>query len=108
MAKIKWNLPMALPGGELLPHMSAKMRTQTVDAVFEGLGGHERLAAWAGKNDANYEAFVTKLWGKGQAKSSQVELGASEGVEAMLKRLDERERRKELQIIDTTAEVVDG
>jgi hypothetical protein len=105
--KIKWNLPMALPGGELLPHMSARRRTEIVDTVFEGIGGVERLAAYASRNDENYGNFI-KIWAKGQAKASSVEVHGSEGVENMLKRLDERDRRRQLEIVDTTCEEVTG
>ena len=102
----KWNLPTALDGGELLPHVSARMRTQTIDAIYEGLGGPEAHLAHAQKNDENKTEFY-KLWGKGAARSGSVEVHASQGVESMLKKLDERDRQRELDIIDVTATAVE-
>lgn len=93
MPKVNWNhLPVSLPEGGLLPHVSARLRRQTIDAVFEMTGGTERLAAWAEKSDDNYKVFVTQVWAPGQAKSANVELGVSDGLEAMLDKLDRAER----------------
>lgn len=106
MSDDKWShLPTSLPGGSLLPHMSARLRTETIDALFVGLGGYEKAKAFFQKNDDNYLEFV-KIWAKGAARSSNVEVTASEGIESMLKRLDERDRARELTIIDSTAETV--
>jgi hypothetical protein len=87
----KWNLPTTLPGGSMLPHMSARMRTETIDALFEASGGFERAQAWIEKNDDNYSEFF-KIWAKGAVRSSNVEVGVSEGVEALLDKLDKQER----------------
>lgn len=84
------KLPTSAPGGDLLPHMSARMRTSVVDSLFEGLGGYDRMKAFFAKNDENYLEFV-KLWGKGVAKSTNVEVTASEGIENLLDRLERAE-----------------
>lgn len=94
MGKITWdNLPVALPNGSMLPHLSARMRTATVDTVFQMVGGTERLADWAGKPE-NYGDFVTKVWAKGMAKPVSVELQDSESLEGLLAQLDAGEHAK--------------
>jgi hypothetical protein len=35
---------------------------EALATCFESIGGVEGLVAWAAKNDANREAFYTKLW----------------------------------------------
>ncbi len=97
-----------MPGGELLPHMSARRRTEIIDAVFEDAGGAERLSAWVRKNDENYADFVLKIWGKGAARVTNMEVTASDGIESLLKKLDERERQRESNIIDSTCTLVDS
>lgn len=95
MAKVP-ALPTSLPGGELMPHMSAKLRTSVVDAVFEATGGFERMADWANKPD-NYGEFITKVWAKGVAKPVSHELTMSDGVESLLDKLDQEERAKTIE-----------
>jgi hypothetical protein len=91
---VKWNnLPVALPGGSLLPHMSARLRTETIDALFVGAGGFEKALAWIEANDDNYAEFF-KIWAKGAARSTNVEVGISDGVESLLEKLDAAERAK--------------
>lgn len=85
-------LPIGLPGGELMPHMSARARTRTIDALFEAAGGFERALAWIDRGDENFGEFFTKVWAKGAAKPVSVEHSASEGVEALLEKLDAAER----------------
>lgn len=102
---VKWShLPASLPDGSLLPHMSAKLRTQTIDAVFEGVGGAERLRAWVEASDDNFAKFF-EVWARGAVRSSNVEVGVSEGVEALLDKLDRADNAK---MIDGTAQVLDG
>jgi hypothetical protein len=103
---VKWNLPLAMPGGELLPHMSARRRTEIIDAVFEDAGGPEKLSAWVRKSDENYGDFILKLWGKGAARVTNMEVTASDGIESLLKKLDQREREREANVIDSTAVLV--
>lgn len=93
--KVSWNhLPVALPGGAMLPHLSARQRTATVDAVFLMVGGAERLADWANKPE-NYGEFVTKVWAKGMAKSVSAELTAdAQSLEGLLAQLDAGEHAK--------------
>ena len=74
--------------------MSARLRTELIDATFDRIGGAERLADWAGKNEANFETFVTKIWAKGAARPQQVEHTADSSIEEILKRLDAGEHAK--------------
>ena len=90
-------LPTSLPGGELMPHMSARLRTATIDALFEATGGFERAKAWIEKSDENYGEFFTKIWAKGAAKAVSHELGMSEGVESLLDKLDAAERAQTIE-----------
>jgi hypothetical protein len=88
------SLPTSLPGGELMPHLSARMRTNIVDAVYEGIGGFERFSDWADKNP---DEFYTKIWAKGVAKAVSHEVGLGDGVEALLDKLDQEERMKTIE-----------
>lgn len=85
------QLPTSLPGGLMLPHLSARMRTQIIDTVFEMNGGVERFHAWTEKSDENYGEFL-KMWAKGASKAVSTEHSVSDGVEALLEKLDEQER----------------
>lgn len=86
---ITWGkLPLAMPGGEMVPHMSARARTQMVDALFEASGGFQKALDWIEKSDENYGEFLTKIWAKGVAKATVVEHGLGDGVEALLAQLD--------------------
>lgn len=82
--------------------MSARLRTEIIDAVFEGVGGAERLRSWVEASDANYAEFV-KMWARGAVRSTNVELTASEGVENLLEKLDRAENAK---LIDGQATLV--
>lgn len=82
-----------MPGGSLLPHMSARMRTETIDAVFHNVGGAERLTAWVEQSDDHYGKFL-EIWARGAVRSSNVEVSASEGVEALLDKLDRADNAK--------------
>ena len=99
----KWNhLPIAVPGCGLLPHISARLRTEIIDAVFVETGGPERLAGWANKSDENYGEFI-KIWARGAARHSNVEVNAGEGIEKLLERLDERDRQEGAKVINAEA-----
>lgn len=90
--EVEWkHLPVALPGGGMLPHLSGRMRTATVDAVFVMTGGVERMADWANKN---YGEFITKVWAKGMSKPISVELAESGSLEELLAKLDQGEHAK--------------
>lgn len=89
---VEWkHLPVALPGGGMLPHISGRMRTATVDAVFVMIGGTERLADWAAKNPGE---FYTKIWGKGMSKPVTVEVQDTDSLESLLAALDNGEHAK--------------
>lgn len=96
----KWsNLPVQMPGGTLMPHMSARLRTEMIDALFVGAGGYEKALAWVEKSDDNYGEFL-KIWAKGAVRSSNVEVGVSEGVEALLDKLDQAARAENAKVIN--------
>lgn len=90
MSKVdKWTgLPSELPDGQIMVHMSARMRRTYADIAFQELGGVERLVAWADKNDDNYGTFITRVWAPGQAKHTSAEVNLGENVEDLLRRLD--------------------
>ena len=93
-APINWShLPISSPDGTLIPHLSARYRTQMMDAVFVGSGGFDRMLAWVNKSDDNYGDFL-KMWARGQAKATSVEVGLGEGVESMLAHLDAGENAR--------------
>lgn len=105
MSGAKWShLPTAMAGGSLLPHMSAKLRTEMIDAVFHGVGGADKLRAWVEASDENYKTFF-EVWARGAVRSTNVELGVTEGVEALLEKLDRAENAK---LIDGTAVEVEA
>lgn len=82
-----------MPGGPLAPHMSARLRTEIVDALFVGAGGFERALDWINKSEDNYGEFF-KIWARGAVRSTNVELTADDSVEALLARLDAGEHAK--------------
>lgn len=87
------KFPISLPGGDMIPYLSARHRTEVVDTVFEMNGGTEKLYDWTRKSDANYETFIVKLWGKGMAKAvSHAHTLSDDSLEARLKKLDAAER----------------
>lgn len=95
-----------MPGGPLLPHMSARLRTETIDALFIGAGGFDRALAWINKSDENYGDFF-KLWARGAVRSTNVELTADDSIETLLARLDAGEHA-EVVSPDARPKVVEG
>ena len=85
------NLPTIMPGGDLMPHMSARLRTQVIDALFIGVGGYERAKSWIETSDDNYREFF-RIYAKGAARPVNIELQAADSVEALLLKLDEAEK----------------
>ncbi len=81
------SLPEVMPTGDLLPHMSARARRATIDAVMYNLGGEERITEWARSNDSNFEVFF-KTWAKGEAKPETRGNVPQDGIETILARLD--------------------
>lgn len=73
--------------GAVIAHAGRYAR-ECVLLAFEMIGGVERMADWADKNPGE---FFTKLYPKVITK--EVEVHASEGIEDLLARLDEAERR---------------
>jgi hypothetical protein len=82
-----------MPGGDLAPYMSGRLRTRMIDALFEATGGFERAKAWIEANDENYKEFF-KLYAKGAIRPTVIEATATEGLEDMLARLDAGEHAK--------------
>lgn len=90
-----WSLPMSLPGGDLMPYMSARRRQEIADIVFEQVGGVPRMVAWVEKSDDNYGMFLTKIWAKGMLRPVNDErAGGPSDVESLLARLDAGEHAK--------------
>lgn len=84
--------PLALPGGALMPHLSARRRHEICDTVFEMLGGVERLHHEANRDRESYWEFM-KMWQKGLPRAVATEHSANtDSMEKLLDRLDERER----------------
>lgn len=88
-----WRLPTSLPGGDMLPYMSARHRTATIDALYEASGGFSRALAWIEESSDNYGEFF-KIYAKGQARPTMIEHTASDGLEDILARLDAGEHAK--------------
>lgn len=90
--RVDWkHLPVALPAGGMLPHISGRMRAATVDAVFQMMGGVERLADWAQKNPGE---FYTKVWAKGMSKPISIEATIDGSLEDLLTQLDAGEHAR--------------
>jgi hypothetical protein len=96
------KLPIALPGGQLMPHMSARRRHEIIDTVFEMVGGVERLAHQVEKNDESYWEFM-KLWGKGLPRAVATEHSATASVEGLLDKLDALDRSDKATVINGEA-----
>lgn len=97
------KLPMGLPGGQLMPHLSARRRHEVLDTVFEMLGGPERLHHEANRDRDAYWEFM-KLWGKGLPRAVATEHSVNnESVDELVKKLEARERG----IIDVTSTPVE-
>lgn len=77
----------------MMPFMSARLRTQVIDALFEASGGFERALAWIDKDDANYGEFF-KIYAKGAIRPTQIEHTASESLEDALAKLDAGEHAR--------------
>lgn len=82
------------PDGALLANVGRYHR-DAISTAFEMIGGIQRLADWADKNETE---FFTKLYPKLVPK--EVEVGTSEGVEDLLRKLD-------TELIDVTPRQVD-
>lgn len=91
MARVNWShLPISMPNGNLLPHLSARMRTETIDAVFHDIGGAQAMSDWARDNKTEFY----QMWGRGAVRSTNVELSSDGSLESLLDRLDAGENAK--------------
>lgn len=103
----KWEqFPMTVPGGALMNHVSARLRQETVDAVFQASGGFDRLLAFTERNEDNYKFFLQHMWAKGLPRVSNAEVSVDAGgVEELLSRLDAGESAK---VVSPDGYAVDG
>lgn len=99
--------PSVMPGGELVPHLSARYRRQQMDALYEATGGFDRALAHIEKNDENYARFL-ELYFKGQAKAVSVEHSADGDLADVIKKLDEEDRFKNAKVIEGTVTDVES
>lgn len=94
--------PAVAPGGELIPHLSARYRRQQMDMLYEAMGGFDKALAYYQKNDENYGRFMDQYW-KGQAKAVTTEVTAGDDLSGLIKKLDQEDRMKNATVIDATA-----
>jgi hypothetical protein len=87
------KLPIVLPGGTIMPHLSARRRHEILDTAFEMMGGVERLVHEAERTPDSYWELM-KLWGKGLPRAVATEHSASANVEDLLDRLDKADSAK--------------
>lgn len=89
--RVNWtHLPVSMPNGNLLPHMSARARTEVIDIVFQDIGGPAAMSDWARQNQTEFY----QMWGRGAVRSTNVELSADSSMESLLDRLDAGEHAK--------------
>lgn len=90
------SFPLTLPGGQLMPHMSARRRHEICDTVFEMLGGVERLHHEANRDTESYWRFMG-LWQRGLPKAATTEHNLNpDSVEKLLEKLDRAENAKDI------------
>ena len=101
-------LPVAMPGGDLLPHMSARRRRQAIDNIYAMVGGEERTVHEIDrdKTGAAYWRFFD-AWARGAGRPLSVEHTMNtDSVEALWEKIDAREQDKAGQVIEFTAREV--
>lgn len=83
------KFPVSMPGGDIMPYMSAKRRMAIMDAVFENTGGQTRMEEWVEASDENRKIFYG-WWVKGAARPVDAAEGADRAarIEELLARLD--------------------
>lgn len=86
-----------MPNGQMIPFMSARRRTETIDALFEASGGFSRALAWIEKSDDNFGEFFKGMWAKGAARAVSVEHNPGGGLEEMLEKLDKAANAKTIE-----------
>lgn len=97
MAEKTFLAPTVLPTGDLMPHMSARMRHQVCDTVFEMLGGAHRLFDEANRDRDSYWEFM-KLWSKGLPRIGGQENVSRDSVESILEELNAERDAKTIDI----------
>lgn len=85
VAEVRKNVDQ-LPaiGGDVYQHVG-RYAGAVVMAVFEQLGGVNRMAAWA---DSNYTDFATKLFPKMIQRSQSIDVTASVTIDDAISRLE--------------------
>lgn len=95
------RLPDTDADGVLYQHVG-RYAGRMVLTAFDMIGGVDRLAAWAERNQTD---FYTKVFPKIIAKPH--EISVSEGVESLLERLDAADRSDRAIPINGTSRVID-
>ena len=106
MAKLP-PLPTTLPGGVMVPFLSARRRHEIADIVFENLGGVERLTHESDRSPAAYWEFIKSVWSRGLPKAVSTEHSVADGVESLLERLDHMERAAGATVIENVTDAVE-
>lgn len=96
--------PITLPGGEIMPYMSARRRHEIMDVAFQMCGGVERLVHEMNRNTEGYWAGVN-LWGKGLPRAVATDHSINtKSVEDLWDKLDAREADKKA----VSAPIIEG
>lgn len=91
MSRIVWPVvPAGMVGGELLPHLSARARTEMIDMVFHEIGGFPAFADWARTERTEFY----RMYARGAVKSTNVELTSNISPEDIIARLDAGEHAR--------------
>jgi len=98
------NLPSSFDGS-LTPHMSRSRLREQCDDVDAMLGGTERMVHEANRSPDAYWEFQ-RLRVKSMPKEVTQEHSLSTGMEALLKRVEERKKERAIQIIDVEPVVI--
>lgn len=102
------RFPTVMPGGDILPYMSAKRRMAIMDAVYENTGGQAAMEDWVRESSENRKTFYG-WWSKGAARPSDAAEGADRAtrIEELLARLDAGETAKVVNITPAVEESSD-
>lgn len=96
------KLPTTLSDGSLLPYMSPKDREKQNALVFHASGGFDReVAILKGDNDKFHDVYMNTFVKR--LPKPETTIGLSDGVEAILERMDAADRA--LVINSTAVEV---
>ncbi len=99
------NLPTSFDGA-LTPHMSRARLREQCDDVDAMLGGTERMVHEANRSPDAYWEFQ-KLRVKAMPKEVEQTHQLSTGMEALLKRVEERKKERQAEVVDAKFTVVE-